>query len=85
MLSLKAAPVRWLLSLSGAQVDRERGIQNLRLTADKGQYLRPYARMLLAVAAMRNKDWTQARDLLTGLVREFPHNKLYSDELARLQ
>jgi len=85
MLSLKAAPVRWLLSLSGAQVDRERGIQNLRLTADRGQYLRPYARMLLAVAAMRNKDWTQARDLLTGLVREFPQNKLYSEELSRLQ
>jgi hypothetical protein len=85
MLSLKAAPVRWLLSLSGAQVDRERGIQNLRLTAEKGQYLSPYARLLLAVAAMRNKDWTQARDLLAALVRDFPHNKLYSEELAQLQ
>ena len=85
MLSLKAAPVRWLLSLSGAQVDRERGIQNLRLTAEKGQYLSPYARLLLAVAAMRNKDRTQARDLLTALVRDFPHNKLYSEELAQLQ
>jgi hypothetical protein len=85
MLSLKAAPVRWLLSLSGAQVDRERGIQNLRLTAEKGQYLSPYARLLLAVAAMRNKDRTQARDLLTALVHDFPHNKLYSEELAQLQ
>jgi hypothetical protein len=85
MLSLKAAPVRWLLSLGGAQVDRERGIQNLRLTAEKGHYLSPYARLLLAVAAMRNKDWTQARDLLTALVHDFPHNRLYSEELVRLQ
>jgi len=85
MLSLKAAPVRWLLSLGGAQVDRERGIQDLRLTAEKGHYLSPYARLLLAVAAMRNKDRAQARDLLTALVHDFPHNKLYSEELARLQ
>jgi hypothetical protein len=85
MLSLKAAPVRWLLSLGGAQVDRERGIQDLRLTAEKGHYLSPYARLLLAVAAMRNKDRVQARDLLAALVHDFPHNKLYSEELARLQ
>ena len=85
MLSLKAAPVRWLLELGGAQTDRERGIQDLRLTAEKGHYLSPYARLLLAVAALRNKDRAQARDLLTALVREFPHNRLYSDELTRLQ
>jgi hypothetical protein len=85
MLSLKAAPVRWLLALGGAQVDRERGIQDLRLTADKGHYLSPYARLLLAVAALRNKDRAGARDLLSGLVHDFPHNRLYSEELARLQ
>ncbi len=85
MLSLKAAPVRWILQLGGAQTDRERGIENLRLTAEKGQYLRPYARLLLAVAALRNKDRMQARELLAGLVRDFPRNRLYSEELARLQ
>src|SRR5262249_19633592 len=56
LLSLKAAPVRWFLQMNGAQTDRERGIQNLRLTAEKGHYLCPYARLLLAVAALRNKD-----------------------------
>jgi hypothetical protein len=85
MLSLKAAPIRWLLSLGGAQVDRDRGIQDLRLTAEKGHYLSPYARLLLAVAALRNKDQQQARDLLSALVRQFPHNRLYSEELSRLQ
>jgi len=85
MLSLKAAPVRWLLELGGAQVDRERGLQDLRLTAEKGHYLSPYARLLLAVAALRNKDRGQARDLLAALAREFPHNRLYSEELARIQ
>lgn len=85
MLSLKAAPIRWFLQMNGAETDRDRGIQNLRLTAEKGHYLSPYARLLLAVAALRNKDKTQAREILSKLVTEFPHNRLYSEELARLQ
>lgn len=85
LLSLKPAPVRWFLQMNGAQTDRDRGIQNLRLTAEKGHYLSPYARLLLAVAALRNKDRGQARDILGKLVTEFPHNQLYSEELGRLQ
>jgi hypothetical protein len=85
MLSLKSAPVRWFLQLNGAETDRDRGIQNLRLTAEKGHYLCPYARLLLAVAALRNKDKAQAREILSKLAVEFPRNRLYSEELARLQ
>ena len=36
LLSLKAAPMRWFLQMNGAETDRDRGIQNLRLTAEKG-------------------------------------------------
>jgi len=85
LFSLKAAPVRLLLQLGGAQTDREKGLENLRLTAEKGTYLSPYARLLLAVAALRNKDREQAREILNVLAREFPHNRLYTEELARLQ
>jgi hypothetical protein len=85
LLSLKAAPIRWFLQMNGAETDRDRGIQNLRLTAEKGHYLCPYARLLLAVAALRNKDKAQARDILSKLAVEFPQNRLYSEELARLQ
>jgi hypothetical protein len=85
LLSLKPAPVRWFLQMNGAETDRERGIRNLRLTAEKGRYLCPYARLLLAVAALRNKDRAHARDILSKLAAEFPHNRLYSEELARLQ
>jgi hypothetical protein len=61
------------------------GIQKLKLTAANGRYLRPYARLLLAVAALRAKDRSGAKELLTGLVREFPANRLYVEELARLK
>lgn len=84
LFSLRAAPVRWILQAGGAETDRDRGVEDLRLTAEKGRYLNPYARLLLAVAALRNKDVPKARDLLSALAREFPHNRLYAQELAQL-
>lgn len=85
LLSLKPAPLRWVLRLGGAETDRDRGIRDLKLTAQRGHYLAPYARVLLAVAALRDHDNSRARDLLAGLSREFPQNRLYSQELARLR
>jgi hypothetical protein len=84
MLSVKPAPLRWLLRLGGGQTDRSVGMEKLRLTAEKGHYLAPFARLLLAVAALRDRDKTRARDLLAGLAREFPNNPLYMQELASL-
>ena len=85
ILGLNPAPVRWLLRLYGAQTDKERGIENLRLTATKGHYLMPFARLLLAVAALRDKNRNQAKELLQNLAQEFPNNQLYRRELLRLQ
>ena len=84
LLSVNPAPVRWLLRLGGAQTDKEQGLAKLRMTAEKGRYLAPYARLLLAVAALRDHDRERARQLLSGLAQEFPHNPLYRKELARI-
>jgi len=85
MLSLKPAPVRWFLQLAGAQTDRQLGIGSLSITAEKGHLLKPYARLLLAVDALRRKDSGRAREILTDLARQFPDNRLYIEELSRLQ
>jgi hypothetical protein len=84
MLSLKSAPVRWILSLTGAATDREEGIRRLRITASKGHYLAPFARMMLAVAALRDNHPQEAKDILIALSKEFPQNTLYQRELARI-
>jgi len=84
LLGINPAPVRWLLRLGGAQTDKDDGLAKLRLTATKGHYLAPYARMLLAVAALRDHNRDQARTLLAGLVEEFPQNRLYRRELDRI-
>lgn len=85
MLSLKPAPVRWILSITGAETDREKGISLLRLTAAKGHYLAPFARMMLAVAALRDNRPQEAKDILTDLSKEFPQNTLYRHELSRIR
>ena len=85
LLGSTSAPVRWILRATGSQTDKDEGIKRLRLTAQKGYYLAPFARLLLAVAALRDKDKDTARVLLAGLANEFPRNELYSKELARIQ
>jgi hypothetical protein len=85
ILGLKPAPVRWMLRLYGAQTDKDLGVKKLQLTATKGHYLLPYARLLLAVAALRDQDRTQAKALLQNLAQEFPNNQLYRRELLRIQ
>ena len=85
MLSVKPAPIRWMLRLAGGETNRALGIQKLKLAAEKGHYLAPFARLLLAVAALRDKNVGQARDILENLAREYPHNPLYTQELARMQ
>ena len=84
LLGSSPAPVRWVLRMTGAQTDKDEGVQRLRLTAEKGHYLAPFARLLLAVAALRDKDRQTARVLLAGLASEFPGNQLYAKELARI-
>jgi hypothetical protein len=84
LLSFKSAPVRALLWVTGSQVDREKGLAELRLTAEQGHYLEPFAKLLLAVAALRDNNRALARELLNGLHNRFPNNPLYLRELDRI-
>jgi hypothetical protein len=79
-----AAPVRWILRIGGVSGDKREGIAELRTTAAKGQLLAPFARILLAIAYVREKDVSEARALLASLQKDFPNNPLFERELARL-
>ena len=79
-----AAPLRWILRLGGVSGDKKAGIEELQLTAARGQYLAPFARILLAIAYVREKDNRRAREVLASLRDEFPTNPLFAREIARL-
>lgn len=80
---IKPAPVRWLLNLGGVETDKAQGIRDLELTAAHGDLLAPFARLLLAVAALRDKENAKACSLLSGLSDHYPQNPLYRHELTQ--
>lgn len=80
-----AAPVRWILRMGGLPADKQGGITDLQTTAEHGHYLAPFARILLAIAYVREKDKPRAVELLTGLQREFPGNSLFPREIEHLR
>jgi len=80
-----SAPVRWLLRMGGLPGDKQAGISDLQTTAQHGHYLAPFARVLLAIAYVRDKDKLHALELLTALRSQFPGNTLFPREIARLQ
>src|SRR5579862_1207326 len=79
-----AAPVRWVLRMGGVSGDKKQGMVELQMTADHGQYLGPFARILLAIAYVRDKDNARARQMLASLRDEFPKNTLFTNEIALL-
>lgn len=79
------APMRWFLRIGGLQGDKQAGIADLQLTAVHGHYLAPFARILLAIAYVRDKDNAGALQILNSLRTEFPANTLFPLEINRLQ
>jgi hypothetical protein len=79
-----SAPLRWILRIGGFPASKEQGIADLELVSERGHYLAPYARIVLAMAEIREKNPARARQLLTQLRNEFPGNPLFTRELAQL-
>ena len=80
---IKPAPMRWLMAAGGVETDKTRGIHDLELTAAHGDLLAPFARLLLAVAALRDKEPAKACGILSELSSDYPKNPLYSREISQ--
>jgi len=76
---------KFFLGFAGIHGDKKAGIQQLEIAAERGHYLRPFAKILLALAALREKKTEVARVQFTELVAEFPENPLFSNELSKLK
>jgi tetratricopeptide (TPR) repeat protein len=75
---------RFFLRFAGIRGDRRGGMQQLEIAAAHGHYLRPFAKILLALTALREKQTDMARTEFTELVAEFPQNPLFASELVKL-
>ena len=76
--------VRWFVHFDGVNGSKDQGITNLQLVARSGHYLRPFAKILLAVCYLREKQPRETQKLLAGLASEFPENQLLRKELVKV-
>ncbi|HTT33370.1 MAG TPA: hypothetical protein VMH48_07205 [Methylomirabilota bacterium] len=74
---------RAMLWFGGIHGDKKLGMEQVGKTADCGRYLKPFAKIMLALAARREKQNPLAIKLLRELNDEFPESPLYSAELAK--
>ena len=75
---------RAFLWFGGVHGDKERGIEEMTWAANKGHYLQPFAKIMLALAFKREHQPEKARPLLQQLAEQFPSNPLFAHELALL-
>src|SRR5437867_1491516 len=73
---------RFMLWFGGIHGDKKLGMEQLGKTIDGGRYLQPFAKILLALAARREKQDVVAQKLLRELSEDYPENSLYAAEYA---
>ena len=74
---------RMVLWFGGIHGDKKLGMELVGRTAEKGRYLEPFAKVLLALAARREKQDALAEKLLRELTEEFPDSPLFAAEYAK--
>ena len=83
---LGSVPVvfRWFLRFDDVKGDKRAGIRKLEIVAERGHYLKPFAKILLATAALRDKRPNDAKRILQELTQLYPQNALLKRELDRI-
>ena len=74
---------RFALWFGGIHGDKNLGMEQVAKTADNGLYLKPFAKIVLALAARREKQGALAQKLLRELSEQYPDSALFASEYAK--
>ena len=74
---------RAMLWFGGIHGDKKLGMEQVGKTAENGRYLKPFAKIMLALAARREKQDKLAQKLFRELSEEFPDTPQYAIEYAK--
>jgi tetratricopeptide (TPR) repeat protein len=74
---------RFVLWFGGIHGDKKLGMEQVGKTAENGRYLKPFAKIILALAARREKQNALAQKLLRELNEQYPDNELFASEYAK--
>jgi hypothetical protein len=83
VIGSQSAGSRFALWFGGIRGNKKLGMEQVAKTAENGRYLRPFAKIILALAARREKQTALAQQLLRELNEEYPDNPLFRSEYGK--
>ena len=83
IIGSQSAGARFVLRFDGVHGNKQLGMEQVAKTAEHGHYLRPFAKIILALAARREKQASLAQKLLRELCEQYPDSELYASEYAK--
>ena len=84
IIGSQSAGSRFALWFDGIHGNKKLGMEQVAKTAENGHYLRPFAKIILALAARRENQAPLAQRLLRELSEQYPDSELYASEYAKV-
>jgi predicted Zn-dependent protease len=63
---------------------KDQGVDRLKLVARDGHYFKPFSKIMLSIISLREKRPQEAQQWLTELARDYPEDRLFRKELAKV-
>jgi hypothetical protein len=83
IIGSQSGGTRFALWFGGIHGDKKLGMEQVARTAENGRYLRPFAKIILALAARREKQDELAQRLFRELSEQYPDNAVFASEYAK--
>jgi hypothetical protein len=77
--------LRWAVKFDNVKGSKTAGMEILKKVIRNGRYLAPFAKIMLALAHLRDKKPALSADLLATLAADYPENKLIQTELEKVR
>lgn len=76
--------MRWFIKFDDTEGNKQTGLKKLQIAASKGKYFKPYAKLLLAIFHLRQKDPATSERYLAQFEAQYPVNPLVKRERRKL-
>ena len=76
--------IRWLMKIDQVTGDKKKGVELMEKCARGGNYLKPFAQMMLASIYQKDKRDKECRQMLEAFAASHPDNVVIRQELAKM-
>jgi tetratricopeptide (TPR) repeat protein len=83
IIGSQSGGTRFALWFGGIHGDKKLGMEQVARTVENGRYLQPFAKIILALAARREKQNALAQRLFRELSEQYPDNQQFASEYSK--